>query len=216
MQQTQERMSTGTTTVGLLCKDGIVLAADKRATVGHMIMNGEIEKVIPVNDMMALTTAGSVSDIQKIVKYIRAELRLKELRTDKTVLVKEAANSLSNLVYQNIRTPSMIPGVSHFIFGGSDKSGFGLYDIFPDGSITSINDYISSGSGSVFVYGVLQTQYKSNMAVEDGIKLAVKCINSAIQRDSASGNGIDVFTITKDGVKRVMQQKLVTKLNENN
>lgn len=213
MADQNTQMSTGTTTLGILCKDGVVLAADKRATAGHMIMNGEIEKVIPVTDTMALTTAGSVSDIQRIVKYAKAEFKLKELRTSRSLLVKEAANFLSELTYQNIRQPSMIPGISHFIFGGVDTKGFGLYDIFPDGSITDVHDFIASGSGSSFVYGILETQYKKDMSIEEGVTLAVKSINAAIQRDSASGNGIDVFKITKNGVERVMSQKLKAELN---
>lgn len=206
-------MSTGTTTLGVLCKDGIVLAADKRATAGHQIMNGEIKKVIPVTDMMALTTAGSVSDIQRIIKYAKAEFKLKELRTSRPLMVKEAANLLSDLTYQSIRQFSPIPGVSHFLFGGADSTGFSLFDIFPDGSITEVLNYISSGSGSVFVYGVLETQYKKDMSIDEGVKLAVRSINAAMQRDSASGNGIDVFKITKDGVEQVMEQRIKTELN---
>ncbi len=204
-------LKTGTTTVGIVCKDCVVLAADKRATAGHFIANKKVAKVQKVNDRMALTMAGTVSDIQLLIKYIRAELKLKEIKTARTTTVKEAANLLAGMVYSNIRKMSMIPGVSHFIFAGYDKNVH-LYDVFADGSISEIDDFVSSGSGSVMAYGLLETSYKKDMSEEQGVDLAIKCINAAIQRDSASGGGVDVVAINKDGIKDVAHKLLTQKL----
>tara|TARA_Y100000310_G_C20696885_1_gene826343 strand:- start:5458 stop:6102 length:645 start_codon:yes stop_codon:yes gene_type:complete len=203
---------TGTTTVALNCKDGVVLAADKRATSGYLISYKKFEKIIEITNNMAVTVAGTVSDVQLLAKYIKAELRLKQIRTSKETTVKEAANLLSMMVYNNIRKMSMIPGVSHFVLGGKDDSGFYLYDLSPDGSIALMEDYVSSGSGSVMAYGVLETLYTKNMTVEEGTKLAIKAVNAAIQRDIASGNGIDIVTITKDGVKKVFSKLVNTQI----
>ncbi|MFH1649480.1 MAG: proteasome subunit beta [Candidatus Woesearchaeota archaeon] len=200
-------MKTGTTTVGIKCKDAIILAADKRATAGTFVVNKDIDKVMPINDRMALTVAGTVSDIQLLAKLLKAELKLKEIRSNRKNTVKEAANLLAGMVYGNIRQFSTIPGISHFLFGGYDGN-CSLYDIYPDGSISDISNFVSTGSGSMFAYGVLEAQYKENMTEEQGVQLALKAINSALQRDSASGNGIDVISITKDGVKKV-EQKII-------
>ena len=208
----KEIQKTGTTTIGLVCKDGIVLAADKRATAGYFIANKKIEKIIRITEDIAVTIAGVVSDIQLLAKLIKAELKLKELRTGKINTVKEAANLLAGIVYQNIRKFTLIPGITHFIVGGKDRGGFYLYDLSPDGSITDIDDYVSSGSGSYLVYGLFEAEYKAGMKVEEGIKLSVKGINSAINRDIASGNGIDVYTITEEGIKKVLERELKTKL----
>ncbi len=204
----EEQLKTGTTTVGIVCKEGIVLAADKRATAGNMIVDKRAEKVHILTDDMAATIAGNVSDAQLIIKLIKAELRLKEVRTGKRPTVKEAANLLGGLLYTNIRQMSMMPGIAHFLLGGKDTSGTYLYDLFPDGSVTKIRDYVSSGSGSVFALGVLETQYKPEMSTADGVKLAVKCVNTALQRDSASGNGVDVIVVTEKEIKRVIQKEL--------
>ena len=91
---------------------------------------------------------------------------------------------------------------------GNDESGQYLYDIYADGSVSEVRDYVGSGSGSVMAYGVLETLYKQDMTVEEGVKLAAKCINAAVQRDIASGNGIDVYTITKDGAKSVLHKEI--------
>ena len=102
----------------------------------------------------------------------------------------------------------MIPGVVHFLFAGYDSQGSHLYDIYPDGSITDIDDFVCSGSGGTFAFGVLDAQYKKDMSQEQAVELAVKAVNSALQRDSASGDGLDVVVINKDGVKKVISKEL--------
>ena len=198
----------GTTTLSLVCKDGVVIAADKRATAGNMIVNKRTDKLVQIAETMVLSMAGTVSDAQLLIKLIKAELNLKRIQTGRKPTVKEAANLLSGLVYGNIRKMSLIPGISHFILAGSDATGFYVYDIFPDGSLTEEDEYVSSGSGSVFALGVLETLYEPNINVQQGTDLAVKALSAALKRDSASGNGIDVITITKDGVKQVVKEIL--------
>ena len=161
---------------------------------------------------MAVTIAGTISDIQLLIRITKSELSLKQIRKGEEISVKEAANLMGRLVYTNIRKFSAIPGVSHFILGGKDISGFYLYDLFPDGTVTLIDEYISSGSGSVMAFGVLDTMYKKNMNIEEGVKLAITAINAALQRDAASGEGIDVVAITKDGVKKVFEKEIITKI----
>jgi proteasome beta subunit len=201
-------MKTGTTTIGLVCKDGLVLAADRKATAGFFIAAKKVEKIIRITDDIAVTVAGTVSDIQLLAKLIKAELKLKEIRTGKINTVKEAANLLAGIVYSNIRKFSWIPGISHFIIGGKDQAGFHMYDLSPDGSITDVDDFVSSGSGSPMVYGVLESQYKKDIHVKDGVKLAVKGVNAAVQRDAASGEGIDVITITEKGIEKVVSKEI--------
>jgi proteasome beta subunit len=203
-----EQLKTGTTTVGLVCSDGIVLGADRRATTGNYIAIKHTDKVLQVADNMVLTIAGSVSDAQLLVKLIKAELQLKNLKTHRDSTVKEAANLLCGMVYRNIRIPSMLPGVSHFLLGGKDKEGFHLYDVYADGSLTEIKDFVCSGSGSVIAWGVLELMYKPDMNIEEAKSLVAKSINSALQRDSASGGGITIFTITEKGVEKVVDKEV--------
>ncbi len=205
---TENFKKTGTTTVGIVAKDCIILAADKRATAGNFIADKKVEKVVKINDYLALTTAGSVSDIQLIVKVIRAEISLKEIRSRRRLKVKEAANLLSGIVYGSIRNFSMVPSVVHFLFAGSDDEGNHMYDIYPDGSISEIDRFVSSGSGSMFAYGLFETQYKEGMSKDSAMELAMKAVNAAMQRDSASGEGIDVMMINGEGVKKIMTKKV--------
>lgn len=200
----------GTTTIGLVCKDGIVLAAEKRATAGYFVADKRSEKIFKITDTLLITTAGTVSDAQLLTKLIRAELKLKEVRTDRDTTAKEAANLLASLIYGNIRKYSLIPGITQFLLAGTDKEGFHLYDLFVDGSVMECDEYVSSGSGSTVVYGVLEAMYRKEMSVKEGVDLCVKCLHVAIQRDIASGNGIVVYTITKDGIRKVIDKDLET------
>lgn len=205
----------GTTTIGIVCKEGIVLAADKRVTLGGQIVsNKKVDKVVKITDNMAVTTAGSVSDIQLVVKLIKAELNLKRIRTNRESTIKESVNLLGSIVYQNIRKFSPILAVTGFLVGGKDNAGLYLYNVGPDGSIMIEDDYSSVGSGMEFAYGVLDTLYKSGISIQDGIKLGIKAVNAAMQRDTATGEGIDVVTITKEGVKKVLTKKVDYKVQE--
>ena len=213
MEVKENVLKTGTTTIGIVCKDGIVLAADKRATMGNIIADKKAQKIHQISDNVAMTIAGTVSDAQLLIKLIQSEMRLKAIRTGKELIVKETANLSARLVYNNIRQMSMIPGITQFLMGGKDIHGFHLYDIFVDGSITKCDDYVSSGSGSITAYGVLETLYKKDISVDEGIKLAVKALNAALQRDSASGSGYDVVTITEQGFKQVLAEEINTKIS---
>ncbi len=206
-----KKLETGTTTVGIIYKDGVLLAADKRATAGHLIANKHIEKVIQIDDNIAVTTAGSVSDLQLLVRYIKSHLRLKELSLKRKLTPKEVANLLSVAVYSNIRKFSPIIGVTHFLVGGYNGRPY-LYDIYPDGSIVEVNDFVASGSGTELVYGLIEAEYKPNLSLEEAKELAKKAINSSLKRDIGSGGGIDIAVITKDGFKRIESKEIEPQL----
>jgi|SRR3989344_2179328 len=204
---------TGTTTLGMVCRDGIVLAADKKATLGGMIVaHKDMEKVLILNEDLGVTIAGSVSDIQLLVKLIRAQIKLDELKRNRKISVKESANLLANLVYNNVRKYSSIQGITGFLMGGKDEAGYHLYDLGLDGSLLEVKDYVSDGSGMMFATGVLEANFEKDMDIEDGVKLAIKAVGAATQRDTASGCGIDVVTITKDGAKKVYSKEIDTRI----
>ncbi|MBS3134127.1 proteasome subunit beta [Candidatus Woesearchaeota archaeon] len=206
-------LKTGTTTVGIICKDGVILAADRRMSAGYMIAGKKTEKIIPISEDVAVTTAGMVSDAQLLTRIIKAQIRLESIKRGKKLSVKEITNFLGSMVYNNIRRMSMVPSVVGFLVGGKDKKGFHLFALGIDGSIIEYDDYYADGSGTMFSIGVLESSYKKDLSVEEGIKLAVKAVNTSIQRDMASGNGIDVVTITEKGMKKVIDKEINTSLN---
>jgi proteasome beta subunit len=212
MDQISEKVQKGTTTVGIVCKDCIVLAADKRASAGNFIASKDTDKIHKISPNMAVTMAGLVSDAQLIVKLAKAELSLKKIRSQKDAKVKEAANMVANILYQNIRKFSTVPGIVSFLLGGRDNHGFGLYELGVDGSLSGIKRFVSTGSGSFMAYGVMETLYTEEMSMKEGIELSMKAINAAMQRDMATGEGVDVFVIDVNGAKKVVGKKIVSEL----
>ena len=211
---TVDLVKTGTTTIAILCKDGVVVAADKRSTAGNLVANKKQVKIVQIADKMLIAQAGLVSDAQLLSKLIRAEIKLKDIQTGRVSTVKEVANLLAGLLYANIRRPTMIPGIVAFLLGGVDEEGSHIYNLGIDGSITKKDDFESEGSGSVFALGVLETLWKKGMTMDEGVHLALKAVNAALQRDTATGNGIDVWAITHEGAREVLVKEIDTGLRE--
>ncbi len=209
-------LKSGTTIVGIVCKDGIVMASDRQSTAGNIVMNKNSEKTKKINDYLMISGTGMVSDIHRIEKVLPAELKLKELKSRTRPSVKQAANLMANILYSGIRQPSMIPMQAGFLLGGFDEDGATeLYSIEPAGSVVKVEDYDANfGSGMPYVLGLLERQYKKGMSVEEGIKLATECVKSSTQRDIGSGFGIDVFTITSKGIKKVVSQGIQPSFKE--
>jgi proteasome beta subunit len=209
----KDARKTGTATVGIVCKDGIILAAEKRAVLGesYFIASKKMKKIFKISDDIVVTTAGLVSDIQMMLKIVKAQLRLKELRTKSSTTVKEAANLFGSIAYQNIRQFSTIPGIVHFLIGGRDANGFGLYEVAFDGTVSEHDDYITSGSyGSIMAYGILENEWNPNITVSQGAELALKVLRTAIKRDAGTGDGIDLVVIDKNGLEE-REEKVLAK-----
>jgi len=204
-------LKTGTTILGIVCKDGIVMAADKQSTAGTVVMDKDSEKVVKINDYSLFAGTGMVADIQKSIKITAAELRLKELRSKTRPSVKEVANLAANIIYNSIRQMSMLQFMVGSLIGGVNEDGSTeLYSIDPAGGIKKIKDYDANfGSGMPYVLGFLERNWKKDLSVEKCIKIAIEALKSSTQRDIGSGYGIDVFAITKDGIKKVVQQEII-------
>lgn len=203
-------LKTGTSVIGIVCKDGIVMAADRQVTAGNLVMSKNLSKVNQINDYLVISWTGTFSDAQMLSKIIAAELRLKELRSKSRPTVKESANLFANVSFRNIRAPSMIPSIVGTLIAGFNENGTTeLYTVEPAGSILKVDDYDANfGSGMPFILGLLERQYKKDISVKEGVELAIECLKSSTQRDIGSGYGIDIFTITKDGIKHAIKQKI--------
>jgi proteasome beta subunit len=204
-------LKTGTTILGIVCRDGIVMAADRQITAGHYVMSKRFPKVNKINEYLVVSWTGGLADAQKLSKLIAAELKLKELRSHSRPTIKQSANLVATITYSQIRQPSMIPNIVGTLIGGFNEDGTTeLYTIEPAGSVIRIEDYDANfGSGMPYVLGLLERQYKKDMSVKEGTELALEALKASTQRDIGSGFGIDVFAITKDGIKKVVEQEIL-------
>ncbi|MFW9949210.1 MAG: hypothetical protein ACFFKA_03670, partial [Candidatus Thorarchaeota archaeon] len=193
-QKTSSTFKTGTTTVGMVCKDAVILATDKRATMAYFVVSKTSEKLHKIQEHLYMTIAGTVADAQYLIDILKAETTLYQLKEEKPIRVKSAGKLLSNILYQN----KMLPYEVGLILGGvTEEEGPILLDIGAYGSILP-EKYCAVGSGQNFSYGVLEAKYKDNLTIEEGKKIIIKAVSSSIIRDMASGNGIDIAIIKKE------------------
>jgi proteasome beta subunit len=188
-----EQMKTGTTTVGLSTEQGVVLATDMRASLGRMVSSKDVQKVERIHPRGALTIAGSVSAAQSLIRNLRAETSLYETRRGKDMSMQ----ALSTIVSNFLRSGAFF--IVQPILGGVDDEGTHVYSIDALGGMSE-EDYTVTGSGSQYALGVLEQKYEEGMSVDGAKSVAAEAIDSAVERDLASGNGINVATVTDDGV----------------
>jgi proteasome beta subunit len=195
-----DELKTGTTTIGIVYKDGVVMATEHRATMGNIIAHKDVRKLFKIDDNIGLTVAGLVGDAQVLARYIKAEVELYKLKKGTPMTVKAAATLLSNIM----RGGGGAYGYYYvgLIMGGQDAEGGHVYAL--DAAGGNIRDeYVSIGSGSVFAYGVLEDHFKMGMTKDETIDLAIRALNAAQRRDSASGDGYAVAVIDKAGFKEL-------------
>jgi proteasome beta subunit len=205
MEENQQRK--GTTTVGIVCKDAVVMAADKRATMGYLIANKNVEKIFKITNNIALTIAGYASDGQVLARLLRAEMDLYRYNTGVEPSLTAASNLLATIVFE--RAKSYMPYVVQLIMGGIDENNeYALYTIDMGGSIIKEDMYYSTGSGSPMAFGVLEDSYKENMTTEQGAELAIKALASALKRDAGTGEGVEVIIIDKKGYRKLEKEKV--------
>lgn len=195
---TTQQLKTGTTTVGIVAKDAIILGGDRRATAGHFIADRNYPKVQQISERMAITITGAISDIQLLTKYIRAELKLKDLKSGMQTSIKAAANLIAGFNYNALRTQGSIAG---FMLAGYDHEGVHLYAITVDGVVREVTDYECTGSGTPFALAIIESQFTPGMPEAAAVTLAKKAVAGAMERDAGSGNGYDVFVITKGAIE---------------
>ena len=202
-----ERLLKGTTTIGLVCKDGVVLATERRATAGNLIANKMTQKLFKIDGNLGITVAGLVGDAQVLARYLKAEVALYRLRRGAPLTAEGAATLLANILNGN----RMFPYYAWLILGGVDGKGGHVYSVDPAGG--SIEDkFVSVGSGSPFAYGVLEEGYSRDMSVADGVDLALRGLTAAMKRDSASGDGYIVNTITSKEYKEFSEEEINKRL----
>jgi proteasome beta subunit len=193
---------TGTTTMGVVCKDGIVLGTDTRATLGTFVAHKRAKKVYPIDEHVAMTIAGGVADAQTVVEMLRANSKLYRYEKGLPIPISAVARLAANVLFQSRYYPFILQS----IIGGMDDQGGHIFALDPLGSVTE-EKYVSTGSGSPVAYGVLEPGYREGMSVKEAIPLVVRAVNEAMKRDSASGDSFDVAVISKDGYKELSEQE---------
>lgn len=199
-----EGFETGTTTVGLTTDEGVIMAADRRASMGRLTASKYAQKIYRLDDRIGITIAGSVGDAQRIIRIMRSQLKLHKLET-KELSVNGAGTLLANILHNH----KALPFFNQFILGGVEDGNGILYDLDPAGGLMKHEKFTATGSGSQMAYGVLEDAWSEDIEHQTGRELATRAVEAAMERDTASGNGIMVVEITEDDGYNVLDEKEV-------
>jgi proteasome beta subunit len=196
----------GTTTIGVVCKDGVILASDTRVTMGFYVAHKHGKKIYRIDDHIAMTISGSVADAQKSVDILIANAQLYKLNMGRPLPVSSASRLIANLLFSaraQLQTQALI--------GGVDDTGPHIFSVDPFGSLME-EKCVATGSGSPIAYGILEDRYKENVSVKEFLPIIVKAVNSAMKRDAASGDNFNVAVIDDKGYRELpdeMKKKLL-------
>ena len=195
----------GTTTIGVVCKDGIILASDTRVTMGFYVAHKHGKKIYKIDDHLAMTIAGSLADAQRTVDLLTANAQLYKLNMGRPLPISSAARLIANLLFSSRYATQVL-------VGGVDNTGPHVFSIDPLGSLTE-EKCVATGSGSPIAYGILEDRYKEDISVKEFLPIIVKAVNSAMKRDAASGDSFNVALVDEKGYQELTDEgknKLLT------
>ena len=196
---------TGTTTIGLVCKDGVILASDRRATMGYYIANKKTPKIHMISDRIGMTIAGGVGDAQTLVRWMQSEIKLYELKHSRKMTVEAASTLLANILSNYKYYPFYV----QLLVGGVDEKPH-VYSVDMLGGVTE-EDITATGSGSPIAMGVLEEMFIRDGSVKDNAPIAARAVGAAIKRDAGSGEGVDILIITPHGIETFTEKDFAKK-----
>jgi len=192
----------GTTTLGVICKDGVILASDTRVTMGYYVAHKCGKKVYKIDDHLGMTIAGTVADAQKVVDILTANAHLYKINMNRPLPVSSAARIVANLLF----SARYMPLSTQVLVGGVDDTGPHIFNLDPYGSLIEEKS-VATGSGSPLAYGVLEDQYKEGMLIQDMLPIVVKAVKSAMKRDVASGDNYNITVINTTGYRELSNEE---------
>ncbi|MFQ6080947.1 MAG: archaeal proteasome endopeptidase complex subunit beta [Candidatus Bathyarchaeia archaeon] len=203
MYETPNRFALkGTTTIGVVCRDGVILASDTRVTMGTFVAHKKGKKIYKIDDHLAMTISGTVADAQRTVDILKANAQLYKLNTGRPMPVSSAARLVANLFF----SARLAPMIAQILIGGVDSTGPHVFSLDPFGSLTE-EKCVATGSGSPIAYGVLEDKYKEDAMINDVLSVVVRAVDSAMKRDSASGDSFDVAVIEEKGYRELSDEE---------
>jgi len=185
----------GATAIGLTYQDGIILAADKRISYGNFVVNKNTRKIFSITDQIATACAGMVADMHVLTRQVEALAKIRKLETRREMATNSVAKLMSVIMFER----RYFPLLTQVIVGGIQTAPE-IYTLDPLGSLLPDN-YAAVGTGAELALGLIDSEYNKNMTEDASKKLAIKAIKSSVQRDSATGDGIDILAITNKGTK---------------
>lgn len=188
----------GATAIGISYNEGIILAAEKRVSYGNFVVNKNTKKIFPVTEYVGAACAGMIADMQVLVRQVSALAKIRRLEIKRNIATNSIAKLMSVIMFER----RFFPLLTQVVVGGVEYRPQ-IFTLDPLGSVLP-DDYAAVGSGAEMALGVMDAEYSRDMSEEKARNLVIKAIKSSILRDSSSGDGIDILTITKNNLREDM------------
>jgi proteasome beta subunit len=199
---TNQLVLKGTTTIGLVCKNSVVLASDTRVTMGSYVAHKHGKKIYKIDDHLGMTISGGVADAQRTVDILKVNAQLYKLNIDRPMPVSSAARLIANLLFSSRYAPL----IAQVLIGGMDDTGPHVFSLDPFGSLTE-EKCVATGSGSPIAYGILEDRFKEDMSAKEVLPVIIKAVDSAMKRDAASGDSFNVAVIDGKGYRELTKDE---------
>lgn len=201
-ESTKKLALKGTTTVGVVCTDGVILSSDTRVTMGYFVAHKKGKKIYQIDDHIGMTISGSVADAQRVVEILKVNAKLYKLNNGRPIPIQAASRLVANLLF----SARLAPLLAQILVGGVDSTGPHVFSLDPFGSLVE-EKCVATGSGSPIAYGVLEDKYKEGATIEAILPVVVRAVDAAMKRDIASGNNFDIALITKEGYRALSTEE---------
>jgi len=185
----------GATVIGAVYDKGVLLAAYRRVSYGTFVLSKNAKKVYKITDKVGIASAGLISDVQTLIRMARYEANMYKLQTNRDMTARALAKLLSNALFAYRLTPLLTQAV----VGGFDFEKRSVYVLDALGSIIE-DKYAALGSGAEIALGVLESSYREEERFENLREVVVKAMKAAMERDAASGNGVDFLRVEPTGI----------------
>ena len=192
----------GTTTIGVVCRDGVILASDTRVTMGYYVAHKHGKKVYRIDDHLAMTIAGTVADAQRVVDILIANAQLYKINSGRPIPVSSAARFIANLMF----SARYVPLQTEALIGGVDESGPHIFRLDPFGTLTE-EKCVSTGSGSPVAYGILEDKYKEEQSIVEILPVVIKAVGAAMKRNVGTGDSFNVSVIDNKGYRELTEKE---------
>ena len=204
VEYAREAVKRGTTSIGIKCPDGIVLAVDKRTT-STLVESSSIEKLFKIDEHIGAATSGLVADARALVERARVEAQINKITYSEPIRVDSLSKKLCDMLQLYTQNGGVRPFGSALIIGGVYNDKCKLFETDPSGALIEYKA-TAIGSGRSSAMEIFEEEYSDDLSIDDAIALAIRAINEATEHDTTSDN-VEIAVIKKEDGKYVKLSK---------
>jgi proteasome alpha subunit len=198
VEYAREAVKRGSTAVGILFKNGGLLATDKGVRT-KLLRPESIEKIFKIDEHIGAATSGLVADARRITHYARVEAQKERIAYNYPISVEELTKQVCDLKQMYTQYGGTRPFGSALLIMGVDDSGPQLFETDPSGAFSGA--YAAAiGAGKKGAEALFEKQYREDASLEDAVKLAYKALKS-VEEKSSGPETVDVHYILTEEAK---------------